>query len=134
MKIFDNDGKVNFVDENNVLVGFDSYQDCCESFGWFLDSTPHEDGEIVGDLVDEKALDGYVFDTEYFVECTSGGDEGNMAIFRLVSRYADNTTVWGKSQAAANPPVYLHLYNHHNGYYSHGFVFSKPLVIRSGSL
>ena len=37
MKIFDGDfDKVNFVDENNVFVGYDLLQDCCEDANWFI--------------------------------------------------------------------------------------------------
>ena len=28
--------KVNFVDENNVVLGYDMSQDCCERAGWFI--------------------------------------------------------------------------------------------------
>lgn len=38
MKIFDKDGKVNFVDENNVIVGYDTNQHCSEHAGWFIAS------------------------------------------------------------------------------------------------
>lgn len=112
MKIFnDNENKwsekVNFVDENNVLVGFDMTQDCCESFGWFLSSA--EPTEVIEEENAEKIeVEGYQFDVEYFkeIENEDKWDEGGMAIFRLVS---------GESE------IFLALHNTHNGYYSHGF-------------
>jgi len=36
MKVFDKGGKVNFVDKNNVLVGYDMNSSCCEEFGWYI--------------------------------------------------------------------------------------------------
>ena len=35
MKVFDRDGKINFVDKNNVVLGYDMNQDCCENANWF---------------------------------------------------------------------------------------------------
>lgn len=124
MKIFESEKgnwgeKVNFVDENNVLVGYDMAQDCCENAGWFLSLT--EDNEIKENAIDE--VEGYYFDTEYFMDvdpkrkdcysclkvgfCDSCIEEGGIVRFRLLCQ--------GK------PDVYLHLYNSHNGYYGHGF-------------
>ena len=40
MKVFDRDGKVNFVDENNVILGYDMNQNCCEDADWFI--TPRD--------------------------------------------------------------------------------------------
>ena len=42
MKIFERDGKINFIDKNNVLVGFDYSRSCCEDFGWFVAETEKE--------------------------------------------------------------------------------------------
>ena len=36
MKIFEDNIKVNFVDENNVFVGYDMRQSCCEQAGYFF--------------------------------------------------------------------------------------------------
>jgi len=118
MKIFNKDegweSKVNFVDDNNVLVGYDTHQDCCEQAGWFLSLT--EDNEIKEDTI--KDVEGYQFDVKYFVDVEpkqegcedykySCLDSGRMIRFRL--------TLEGK------PDVFLHIYNSHNGYYGHGF-------------
>lgn len=43
MKIFERDGKINFVDENNVLLGYDMSQDCCEHADWFILDTIYSD-------------------------------------------------------------------------------------------
>jgi len=110
MKIFNNDGKINFVDDNNVLIGFDNCQQCCESFGWFVCS--NEPTEIVEEENAEGIeTEGYQFDTNYFKELSLGGGhlECEVAIFRL-----------GKDGSE----IYLALYNSHNGYYSRGFDMS----------
>lgn len=106
MKIFNKDRKVNFVDDNNVFVGFDNIYCCCEQFGWFI-------SEQESDKMDEPSysgnMDDYNFDTEYFQDVDSPDiyDGGGMVRFRL--------------QNNEGKELFLHLYNSHNGYYSHGF-------------
>jgi len=119
MKIFDKvDGwveKVNFVDANNVLVGYDTTQNCCEQAGWFI--SEKEDNEILETGIYD--LEPYSFDTSYFVEVEpkmhgnkdylySCLDSGSMVRFKLV--------------APNKADLFLHIYNSHNGYYSHGFI------------
>ncbi len=114
--------KVNFVDKNNVVLGYDTYQQCCENAGWFVADKPLD---RVPDDVEEFEFpiqDDWVFDPEYFQETGLGESEegGMMAIFRLVN---------GKKQK------FLHLFNCHNGYYSHGFKFTIDNKIKhEGSL
>ena len=36
IKIFEKDGKTNFVDDRNLVVGYSTERDCCEDFGWFI--------------------------------------------------------------------------------------------------
>lgn len=118
MKIFreQNDSwsdKVNFVDSNNVLVGYDMGQSCCEHADWFI-STDKKKNVIDGNGITE-GLEDYNFDPKYFVyvELDKDGygynclDKGGMVCFRLVSD--------------GNPDLFLHIYNSHNGYYGHGF-------------
>ncbi len=103
-------GKVNFVDENNVCLGYDMYQCCCESANWFISDKKVEVYDVDDD-VDELKFDveDYVFDPTYFeqVNC-SGLDEGDMVRFRIVN---------------GNNELFIHIYNCHNGYYGHGFEF-----------
>jgi hypothetical protein len=113
-------GKVNFVDSNNVFVGFDTDQSCCEHAGWFIDlEKKSEEQDHTCDLDD---LGNYVFDVDFF-EKIDGGDHfdgGGMVIFRLVN---------------GNKEAFLHLYNVQNGYYSHGFEMKQDKKeIRSGSV
>jgi hypothetical protein len=113
--------KVNFVDGNNVVVGFDLGQSCCESFGYsILSEIPDGTNE---DRPTDAELEPYFFDTSFAPVENSGGsfDEGGSISFRLV--------------AEDLPPLYLTLFNAHNGYYSHGFEYVVPgQAKREGSL
>lgn len=110
MRIFGSNGKINFVDINNVFVGFDYEQSCCENFGYTLteEFTNNADAEETN-----LDLEDYCFDIDYFKEESSleHYDEGHQVYFRLVNKE-------GKE-------LFLMLFNHHNGYYSHGFEFKN---------
>ncbi len=118
MKIFERDGKTNFVDGNNCFVGFDNGQWCCEDFGYLItNEIPTKDSDV--DDFPKIETDGFNFDTEFFHE-QEGHECGGLVTFRLVR---------GEEQ------IYLTIYNHHNGYYSHGFEFSVDGQIKKeGSL
>lgn len=102
--------KLNFVDDNNVIVGYDYSQSCCESFGYgFSDCLLPEEVDLTGrDLADEDEinLEGYNFDTTFY-EHGSGMEDQYYAVFKLVK--------------PGEKDLYLYLWNHHNGYYAHGF-------------
>lgn len=118
MKIFNKEegwnSKVNFVDENNVLVGYDMSQCCCENADWFISNTPEINP--YGDHSPDENLDDWVFDPEYFEEVDNYEllDCGGMVRFRLVN---------------GDHEKFLHLYNVHNGYYSHSFTFEVGGVV-----
>jgi hypothetical protein len=125
MKLFDNPpkswgGKVNFVDKNNVVVGFDYTSSCCENFGYLL--TEHLPTSTSSPEVSIDSLEPYVFDTEFRGSPNLGNTDGGGEVsFKLV--------------APGLPDRYLTLFNHHNGYYSHGFDVTKDgKVLDSGSL
>jgi hypothetical protein len=108
MKIFDKNGKINFVDRNNVLVGFGYDQSCCEHFGHFFSNDENlvyrgngspEENHQLNDVAD------YVFDKTYHA---FSGDYGMR--FRLVADGA--------------PDLFLTVFNDHNGYYAHGLDMS----------
>lgn len=114
MKIFEGKNsswsdKVNFVDKNDIFVGYDTGQDCCEDAGWFIADkiTPYsysddEEQKITPDV------ECYDFDADFFEAVESSDlDSGGMVAFKLV--------------ASGRPDLYLHLFNAHNGYYGHGF-------------
>lgn len=115
MKIFERSdeggwgNRLNIVDENNVFVGYDYSQSCCESFGYKIVSEKPKSG-VNWDTVESIQIEQekYVFDIDYF-ETLSGEeyDEGGAVSFRLVDKN-DNE-------------IYLVLFNCHNGYYGHGF-------------
>ena len=116
MKIFFTEGvKVNFVDENNVFCGYDLNQDCCEYADWFIDSKIWRD-DIPDDSKNLQPIDedlsGWVFDKEFFEEIGNSEkyDEGGMVVFKITK---------GKEEK------FIHIFNSHNGYYSHGFEFKS---------
>lgn len=105
--------KVNFVDNNDVFVGYDLSQCCCEHADWFISDAIAE--YLPEELNQPDSLEGYNFDTEFFEELNelkredsdwNALDMGAVAVFRLTN---------GKEEK------YLHLFNCHNGYYGHGF-------------
>jgi len=98
--------KVNFVDSNNVVVGYDLGQNCCEHAGWYISEIECCDSDDSRRVPD---VDSYIFDVDYF-ECVSDStcfDDGGLARFRLVH--------------PNKPDLFLHIFNSHNGYYGHGF-------------
>ncbi len=109
MKIFNKNAKINFVDKNNVFVGYDARQSCCELAGWYIkvEITPY-----TYDLdYDEHTfyLEDYSFDQNFFLDNIDSNDldAGGMVVFKLI--------------CCNKPDLYLHLFNNHNGYYGHGF-------------
>jgi hypothetical protein len=126
MKIFNAEEpwveKVNFVDENNVYLGYDMSQDCCEEANWFISDTVCE--KPMDRNIDEVDLSDWVFDTSYFKQIVSDDeylfDGGGMVVFRIVN---------GENEK------FIHLYNIHNGYYGHGFDFKiNDKTIQSDTL
>lgn len=119
MRIFEKDGKVNFVDERDTFVGFDYSQGCCECFGWMLSWTRPTAFVDGANGIDPE---GYYFDRSFFEDALPGvyTEDGGVAVFRLT----DGTN-----------EVFLTLWNSHNGYYGHGFeVKHGGEVVRSGCL
>lgn len=124
MKIFEQNGKINFVDENNVFVGFNYIQDCCETFGYCILPA------LIGDNVElyhynevkpiDYVLEKLRFDTTFYRTFDSKISEGDIAVFKLRHENTDH---------------YLYIYNYHNGYYAHGFEFCNgEIVIFEGIL
>ena len=118
MRIFETNGKINFVDDNNVFVGFDYSQDCCEDFGYKLIDKD-------GDEIDEKQSDIHLlqFDSSFYEEDNDYKkyEYGGAGKFRRV----DPTGV----------EIFLIIWNSHNGYYGHGFeMLEDGKEIRRGCL
>lgn len=132
MKVFEDFGRINFVDENNVFVGFCDNQNCCEYFGYvFVKVLPEwvNGNNTLGALkLSELELKDFNFDINFFKELevreepanSDRGDGGSIS-FRLVNNL--------------NEEIYLILFNHHNGWYSHGFEMkNKEEIVFKGSL
>jgi len=116
--------KVNFVDDNNVVLGYDTVQSCCEHADWFIADAPTEKCINRKDTLDDtpEEMPGWNFDTTYFhlVNGESEFDAGGMVIFRIVKNGAEK---------------FIHLFNCHNGYYGHGFGFKVgEAILKEGCL
>ena len=116
----ENSARTNFIDENDVFVGFDTYQDCCEHAGWFIsdEREAYSDGYSTIELrlstvegTRDFDVTGYVFDTSE-PEDIKGNDiyEGTQLEFRLTKE--------------GSKDLFLNIFNAQNGYYSHD-VFIK---------
>jgi hypothetical protein len=117
-------GKVNFIDSNNVILGYDLEQSCCEHAFWTISekldgSDPIHKGD--DKAMQEIELDGYCFDPNYCQRHDNENDEEYVATFKLVGH------PYGTPKL---PELFLRLENHHNGYYSHGFTFRGAVIIK----
>jgi hypothetical protein len=119
--------KVNFVDTNNVVLGYDLENQCCEMPSWSISSDKNGNNPIcVGSssIQQETELLGYSFDPNFF-EQYNGEDkeygEYTACLFKLVHE--------GICQ-----DLYIRLVNCHNGYYSHGFFFNTGEVVTQGNI
>lgn len=127
MRIFTNGEnwgqKLNIVDENNVFVGFDYSNSCCESFGYIVSDTfegihnADHNFETSDYEAHNKELADYVFDPSFHevVPSADEWDEGALGVFKAVCE--------GK------PDKFICLFNYHNGYYGHGFEMNQGETI-----
>jgi len=107
---------INFIDEHDVFVGYDLYQDCCEHASWYIDCAREFDYDWMGTpkegVTDGIRIDGYVFDTSFLggvPEDDDRLDAGQYVTFKL--------------HCSGKPDIYLFLFNSHNGWYGHGFKY-----------
>lgn len=122
MKYFESDHRHNWVDENNVFVGYDSMQCCCEQHGWHLtDKVPLHDGSEEDAMTPPAdGWDNYRFVPEFFSEINGG--EGGTATFKI-------------QNISTQKILYLSIWNYHTGYYAHGFEFKDgDKVLEEGRL
>ena len=108
------DSKTNFVDKNNVLVGWDTAQDCCEHACWYVvDEKSKRFDEPLRENEDKSNFDltDYVFDRDYFDKKDTSGENSDVEALKVAFRLV----------AKGKPNLYLVLSNSHNGYYKHGF-------------
>jgi hypothetical protein len=110
VKVFEKNGKINFIDSNNVVLGYDMNQSCCEDADYlFTDNSKEAEDAVVYNLDNRESPDqsDFVFDVDYIEEIDNGSlDSGGMVAFKMVAE--------GKE-------MFVVLYNCHNGYYGHGF-------------
>lgn len=116
MKIFNQtkewQEKVNFVDENNVVLGWDLSQSCCEETGWGIidPSIKKGNGKSRAFIHSGKSsgvidLPGWVFDPNHR---------------KLIS----DSTMEFKIEKEGRYML-IHIWNVHEGYYAHGFTFER---------
>lgn len=99
--------KLNVVDDNNLLVGYDWGQCCCENFDYDFRKTKDDPNSL-----NEQDLEGWFFLDEIPEEESEGEwDSNNLAFFKIHNPVTEEEG-------------YLVLSNCHNGYYSHGFAYS----------
>ena len=124
IRVFEKDGKINFVDSNDRFIGFDYERSWCEEFDWSVEKNPenlfsrierhclqpNKDKEVLKELVlgsDEP----YIINHEEL-------DQGSAVAFSLINPH--------KPKKRSH---FLVLYNVHNGYYSHGFTWGQEKYI-----
>lgn len=107
----------NFIDENDIFVGFNTEFQCCENFGWyFKDNDCIDDAEALSENEDVVSkidfdMEGWVFDTSY---CewkdydTKTFTCVDAVVFRIIKEDQEK---------------FLFLFNVGNGMYAHDFFF-----------
>lgn len=107
-EVFDIDGMDGYkvtTDSKEILVLIDSYQSCCESWGYFSSDDDFEkfiDSQLISLELTDKALNNIkVEKSNYYEDC--GG-------IQFVNFYTSNGV------------LQLAVYNAHNGYYGHGIL------------
>jgi hypothetical protein len=106
IKVSKVNSSVNFVDQNNTLIGYDMSRCCCENADWFIseDQTTKQDTCKNDNHYD---LSEYSFCRDFGIQQSDFDDldEGDSVVVKMI--------------AANKEPLYLHIYNCHNGYYGH---------------
>lgn len=108
-----NRSSINFVDDRNRLVGFDDERCCCEEFGWeFCKFSSEKEADAFKNHItsldvpeDLPSVNKPDLSDAYFAEEQPLVDSGKFKI------------------EGSKDCNWLVLYNYHNGYYWHGFVF-----------
>ena len=112
MKIVEHAHSVNFIDENDVFIGFDTERNCCENFGWYISYSKERVEKEFGSI-DVETIEGYTFDVDSLktYDELDYGDIKSSIVIKLTKKKCKH--------------IYLHLYNEHNGYYAHGFTLRE---------
>lgn len=120
MKIFETLQKINFIDENNVFVGFEHEQKCCEKINYVVTNVFPSDLNALlnSDAIYDKEYEGYTFDPSYMENVSSEcSEDPERAIHAVVFKLLKDREY-----------LYLTLINSHNGYYHHGFHMTDPTI------
>ena len=77
--------KVNFVDENNVMLGYDDEGQCSEDFGWAILDTVSDSAETIQE--NERGIiemEGWTFDTSFFEKLPAEDNQDmSIAVFKI---------------------------------------------------
>lgn len=112
-KITNGYGKQNWIDQNNVVFGYDDYQKCCEDFGWGV-----YDPETGKKVADEPNGLPYHFDFE------AGARENDDRIYTGEDT-TDTVQVTLVHDDDHKKKLIFECFNCHNGYYYHDFSFKR---------
>lgn len=108
-------GKHNWIDQNNVVFGYDDDTQCSESWGWGVYDP--ETGEMVAE--DPAGL-SYHFDFE------AGANESPLRIYTDESdECTDIVQVTLVRDDDPEKKLIFECFNCHNGYYYHDFSFKR---------
>ena len=129
MKVLKMNDSVNFVDDNNVLVGYDMKQECCEQAGWFISDKLESDMNMgsENDLLIGGDNDRFDIAKKYGIEADTEGFNFYKGYHKFITIESSNK--WQLEDInmvvfqlySGSKRLFLHLFNSHNGYYSHGF-------------
>lgn len=127
MQYFKSNGKHNWVDETNVVVGFDEIGECCARHGFFYSKDQPDDvpydvlrcslGEADVDLAPWRFVrNGSGVKAEH-IQSFPGTDGGGAVIFELFNMLN-------------NKKMFLTIFNAQSGYYSSEVVVGVPIKFR----
>lgn len=121
--------KRNWIDQNNVVFGYDDTQDCCEDWGWGVWNPKTK--ERVADSPNGMP---YHFDLDAgatvmeFTDYLPKREYCNL-LYGQDETYLDHLDVVRVNlipdKGVTGDPLVFEAYTSHNGYYLHGFSFSK---------
>lgn len=107
---------INFIDENDLFLGFDDNQCCCEYADYFVSLSEHTKYDNEANQISDFDFAGWNFVDprilpETKVEVEDECDEGLHIAFMMV--HPEKGTAW------------LHFFNCHNGYYGHSVLMGE---------
>lgn len=104
---------INFIDENDVFVGFEFLHHFKEDFGFYISNEKFSNPSLSLPI---NEIEGYFFN------CLENVDEYNF--LNEIIEFKDGLACISLINKDDNI-IYLHLYNEHNGYYAHDILINK---------